>query len=173
MQLYIQGKVPWKSMSAVHVCLKATVMPWVQTGLFSPQGKYTRKYWCYHIIYRVAVAKEMNCILHWALPVCTGTHLRTSPLPERWVLTCTPLSVTMSNAVPYAGRLLAGTLRWFRYWTSISMGGLPAHSGIYNNAVYVCSCYMQAPPNLPSVALLKCQEDCDGSRTLQQYRESF
>lgn len=161
----------------IHVscaCMfEGSVMPWVQTGLFSPQGKYTRKYWCYRIIYRVEVAKEINCILHWALPVHTGTHLRAIPLPERWVLTCTPLSVTMSNAVPYARRLLAGTLRPFRYWTSTSMGRLPAHSGIYSNAMYLCSCYMQAPPNLSSVALLKYQEACDGTRTLQQYRESF
>lgn len=103
----------------IHVscaCMfEGNVMPWVQTGLFSPQGKYTRKYWCYHIIYRAAVAKEINCILHWALPVCTGTHLRTSPLPERWVLTCTPLSVTMLNAAPYARRLLAGT--WGNFGT--------------------------------------------------------
>lgn len=66
----------------IHVscaCMfEGNIMPWVQTDLFSPQGKYTRKYWRYHIIYRVAVAKEINCILHWALPICTGTHLRTS-----------------------------------------------------------------------------------------------
>lgn len=161
----------------IHVscaCMfEGSIMPRVQTGLFSPQGKYTRKYWCYRIIYRVAVAKEINCFLHWALPVCTGTHLRTGPLPERWVLTCTPLSVTTLNAGPYARRLLAGTWRRFRYRASVSMGGLPAHSGIYTNAMYLCSCCMQAPPNLPSVALLKYQEACDGPRTLQQHRESF
>lgn len=171
MQLYIQGKVPWKSMSAVHVCLKATLCPESKLVCFPHRGILENTGAI--IIYRVAVAKEINCILHWALPVCTGTHLRTSPLPERWVLTCTPLSVTMLNAGPYARRLLAGTWRRFRYWTSLFMGGLPAHSGIYSNAMYLCSCYMQAPPNLPSVALPKHQEACDGPRTLQQHRQSF
>lgn len=79
----------------IHVscaCMfEGSVMPWVQTGLFSPQGKYTRKYWCYRIIYRVVVAKEINCILRWALPVCTGTHLRTVSLQLLCAGTTQPL----------------------------------------------------------------------------------
>lgn len=97
------------------------VLPWVHTGLFPPQGKYTRKYWCYLVIYRVAAAEGMNSltyILFWTWLVRKGTHLRTTSLPKRCVLKCTPLPVTILNVVTYAKRMPAGTLRWFRYWTS-------------------------------------------------------